>query len=96
MSSQAPRSIVLVSTPEDIPQFVRMDLTNYTCPVCRNILRDCLQLPCGHKVCGDPCIQQLFPDSLSDGTCPINDEDCFPFPKTEVCCRKQSPKLVPM
>lgn len=71
------------STPRDTPDFVQEDLTQYKCPVSFDILRDCVQLPCGHKVCAH-CVDRLFPDSISDGQCPVNEEDCFPFQKNEV------------
>ncbi|XP_052057910.1 TNF receptor-associated factor 3-like [Mytilus californianus] len=81
MSSISSRSII--STPVEIPEFVEIDLRNNSCPICRNVLRDCVQLPCGHKTC-ESCIDQLFNNSISEGTCPVNDEDCFSFSRNDV------------
>ncbi|XP_071159830.1 TNF receptor-associated factor 3-like [Mytilus edulis] len=81
MSSMSSRSII--STPAETPEFVELDLRNNSCPICNNVLRDCVQLPCGHKTC-ESCIDQLFNNSISEGTCPVNDEDCFAFSRSSV------------
>ena len=73
----------IISTPAETPEFVELDLRNNSCPICHNVLRDCVQLPCGHKTC-ESCIDQLFTNSISEGICPVNDEDCFAFSRSDV------------
>ena len=83
----------IIPTPRDNPEFVELDLRHYTCPVCNNVLKDCVQLPCGHKVC-ETCVDTLFTDSSLDGQCPINDEDCFLFQRIQVSMIKKEYKLI--
>ena len=72
------------STPSETPEFVNKNIIDiYKCPVTGDILRDCVQLPCGHKVSG-PSVDDLFLNDSEEGICPINDEDCFPFGRHEV------------
>lgn len=74
----------IVPTPRGKAQFVEVELSHYTCPVCKDVFKDCVQLPCGHKCC-NICVDELFPpDSTEDGQCPVQEEDCFKFPKSQV------------
>ena len=74
----------IVPTPRERPLFVEVDLSHYTCPVCKDVFKDCVQLPCGHKCCNS-CVDELFPpDSTEDGQCPVQEEDCFKFSKSQV------------
>jgi hypothetical protein len=65
----------IVPTPRERPLFVEVDLSHYTCPVCKDVFKDCVQLPCGHKCCNS-CVDELFPpDSTEDGQCPVQEEE---------------------
>lgn len=48
--------------PTDSPEFVSLGLPN-RCPQCQGVLRHAMQLACGHHVCQNPCLDQLFGES---------------------------------
>lgn len=68
----------------ELPQFVYKLNDKYVCPVCKLVLRNAMQLPCGHQIC-ELCIDMLFGES-DNATCPVkDDEECEqPFPKNQV------------
>jgi hypothetical protein len=71
-------------TPADLPQFVDKVADKYICPVCGTVLRNAMQLQCGHQIC-EPCIDPLFGES-EVASCPVKfDEECEkPFSRKEV------------
>ncbi|KAK3093913.1 hypothetical protein FSP39_021708 [Pinctada imbricata] len=81
-------------SPNDIhvPEFIDLP-KGYVCIICASVLRNAMQLPCGHLLCETPCVDVLF-DNKEEATCPIREEDCLePFKKREVfkdvCTRKE-------
>ncbi|XP_062609235.1 TNF receptor-associated factor 3-like [Saccostrea cucullata] len=84
-------SSLLTST--ELPHFVEKLPPKYVCPVCNFVLRNAMQLQCGHQIC-EPCIDPLFGEDET-ATCPVNtDEECEePFTKNEVykdmCTRRE-------
>lgn len=68
----------------ELLQFVHKLADKYVCPVCKLVLRNAMQLPCGHQIC-EPCIDTLFGES-DNATCPVKDDEYCeePFPKNQV------------
>ena len=68
----------------EIPQFVDKLQKKYVCPVCNSVLRNAMQLQCGHQIC-ETCIDPLFGENTK-ATCPVKtDEECEDsFSKNEV------------
>ena len=68
----------------EIPQFVDKLQEKYVCPVCNSVLRNAMQLQCGHKIC-EICIDPLFGENTK-ASCPVKtDEECEDsFSKNEV------------
>lgn len=77
----------------ELPQFVHKLTDKYVCPVCKLVLRNAMQLPCGHQIC-EPCIDLLFGES-DNATCPVKDDEYCeePFPKNQIhkdmCTRRE-------
>lgn len=68
----------------ELPHFVNILPDKYVCPVCKLVLRNAMQLPCGHQIC-EPCIDMLFGES-DNATCPVKDDEICeqPFPRNQV------------
>jgi len=55
------------------PEFVKeLELIN-KCPQCKGVLRDPIQLMCGHLVCNNTCLENLF---AGDTEIVCNYENC--------------------
>ncbi|XP_062576865.1 TNF receptor-associated factor 3-like, partial [Saccostrea cucullata] len=82
-----------LSTSTKLPHFVEKPPPKYVCPVCNFVLRNAMQLQCGHQIC-ESCIDPLLGENQK-ATCPVNtDEECEePFTKNEVykdiCIRRE-------
>nr|XP_022330856.1 TNF receptor-associated factor 3-like isoform X2 [Crassostrea virginica] len=81
----------------EIPQFVNKLQDKYVCPVCNSVLRNAMQLQCGHQIC-ETCIDPLFGENTK-ASCPVRtDEECEDsFSKNEIykdmCTRREVMKL---
>nr|XP_022333101.1 TNF receptor-associated factor 3-like isoform X1 [Crassostrea virginica]XP_022333102.1 TNF receptor-associated factor 3-like isoform X1 [Crassostrea virginica] len=81
----------------EIPQFVDKLQEKYVCPVCNSVLRNAMQLQCGHQIC-EICIDPLFGENTK-ASCPVKtDEECEDsFSKNEIykdmCTRREVMKL---
>lgn len=83
-SSLASLGANMLSQSSDLPEFVNKVAEKYICCVCGTVLRNAMQLQCGHQIC-ESCIDPLFGEN-DEATCPVmSDEECEqPFSKKEV------------
>lgn len=66
-----------------LPEFVNLD-NKYLCSLCKEVLREPWQTPCGHRMCRS-CLDRKLDESGPQGfPCPANEDECVNVARTEV------------